>query len=213
MAKVTLHGPDYRTQVRTIRLCLVEKGVEYELVPVDVFRGENHKPAFLKLQPFGVVPVLVHDAFTLYETSAIARYVDEAFKGPKLQPSDKKEVARMNQIVSIIEAHGYGPIVTEIVGPRAKQAFLRQQVDNAAIQKAVPHAQYCLNVIEGLMGDGGFLVGGSLSLADLHLAPIIAYFAQTPEGKRVLAKLPKLTGWWEGIAARPSVVETEPHTV
>jgi glutathione S-transferase len=213
MAKVILHGPDYSSQVRTIRLCLVEKGVDYELEPVDVFRGDNRKPAFLKLQPFGMVPVLVHDGFTLYETSAIARYVDEAFKGPKLQPSDKKEAARMNQIISIIEAHGYGPIMTDIVMPRARQAFLRQQVDSAGIREAVPQAQKCLTVIEGLMDGGGFLVGGSLTLADLHLAPMIGYFAHTPEGKHILAKLPKLTGWWQGISSRPSMVETEPHTV
>jgi glutathione S-transferase len=213
MATVTLHGPDYSTQVRTIRLCLVEKGVDYELETVDLFRGGNRKLYYLKLQPFGMVPVLVHDGFALYETSAVARYVDEAFKGPKLQPSDKKQAARMNQILSVIEAHGYEPIVTEIVMPRARQSLLRQPVDAADIQKAIPRAQHCLTVIEGLMGEGGFLVGGALSLADLYLAPIMGYFAQTPEGKRILPKLTRLTGWWQGIAARPSMVETEPHPV
>jgi glutathione S-transferase len=213
MAKVTLHGPDYSTQVRTIRLCLLEKGVDYELERVDVLRGANRKPGYLKLQPFGMVPVLVHDGFTLYETGAIARYVDEAFKGPKLQPSDKKEAARMNQILSIIDAHGYGPIMTEIVTLRAKEALLRQEIDIADLRKAAQPARQCLTVIEGLTGDGAFLVGGSLSLADLQLAPIISYFARTPEGKRILGDLPKLTGWWQKISARPSMIETEPHTL
>jgi glutathione S-transferase len=52
-----------------------------------------------------------------------------------------------------------------------------------------------------------------LSLAGWRPAPIIAYFARTPEGKHILAKLPKLTGWWQGISSRPSMVEAEPHTV
>jgi glutathione S-transferase len=213
MATVILHGPDYSTQVRTIRLCLVEKGVDYKLEPVDVFRGGNRTPGYLKLQPFGMVPVLVHDGFALYETSAIARYVDEAFKGPKLQPSDKKQAARMNQIISVIEAHGYEPIVTEIVMPRAKQALLHQPVDTDDILRALPRAQQFLMVIQALMGEGGFLVGGALSLADLYLAPIISYFWQTPEGQRLLPKLARLSDWRQAIAARPSMVETEPHPV
>jgi glutathione S-transferase len=211
MAQVILHGPDYSTQVRTVRLCLAEKGVDYELKTVDVLRGENRRPEFLKIQPFGMVPVLVHDDFTLYETAAIARYVDEAFKGRKLQPSDKKKAARMNQIVSIIENHGQEPIVTEIVARRARQAFLREEVDEGEIRKAAPRAQQCLAAIEGLMDDS-FLVGDAPTLADFHLAPMLGYFARTPEGQRILGRLPKLTAWLRSIVARPSMVETEPRT-
>jgi len=212
MAKVILHGPDYSTQVRTIRLCLVEKGVDYELEPVDILRGANRAPAFLKLQPFGQVPVLVHDSFTLYETSAIARYVDEAFKGPKLQPSDKKDAARMNQLLSIIEMHGYGPIINEIVTLRVKEAFLHQKLDIADLRKAAGPAQHCLTVVEGLMADGDFLVGKAVSLADLYLAPMISYFGKTPEGKVIMGRLPKLTAWWESFLKRPAMLETVPQT-
>ncbi|QEX23891.1 glutathione S-transferase [Hypericibacter adhaerens] len=210
MAKVILYGPDYSTHVRMIRLCLIEKGVDYESRPVDILRGANRRPDFLKLQPFGRVPVLVHDDFTLYETSAIARYVDEAFKGPKLQPTDKKDAARMNQLISIIEAEGYTPIVTEILAPRAKHAFLGQQPDIERIKKATPEAVRCLKVIDGMIGDGGFVVSKALSLADLYLASIMAYFAHTPEGKAILTRLPKLSAWWQDMAKRPSIVETNP---
>jgi len=212
MAKVILHGPDYSTQVRTIRLCLVEKGVDYELEPVDILRGGNRKPDFLKLQPFGQVPVLVHDSFTLYETSAIARYVDEAFKGPKLQPSDKKDAARMNQLISIIEMHGYGPIISEIVTLRVREAFLHQKLDIEDLRKAAGPARNCLTVIEGLMADGDFLVGKAVSLADLYLAPMISYFGKTPEGKAIMGRLPKLTAWWESFLKRPAMLETVPQT-
>ena len=212
MAKVILHGPDYSTQVRTIRLCLVEKGVDYELEPVDILRGGNRKPDFLKLQPFGQVPVLVHDDFMLYETSAIARYVDEAFKGPKLQPSDKKAAARMNQLISIIEMHGYGPIINEIVTLRVREAFLHQKLDIEDLRKAAAPARHCLTVIEGLMADGDFLVGKAVSLADLYLAPMISYFNKTPEGKAIMGRLPKLTAWWESFLKRPAMAETVPQT-
>jgi glutathione S-transferase len=213
MAKVILHGPDYSTHVRTVRLCLAEKGVDYELEPVDLFRGANRKPDYLRLHPFGRVPVLEHDGFTLYETSAITRYVDEAFKGPKLQPSDKKDMARMSQIVSIIAAYGHEPIVTNIALPRAQQVFLKRPIDPAQIRKALPRARHCLSVIQDLMGDGPFLVGKSPTLADLHLAPVIAFFALTPEGKRMLPNLAGLSAWWERMAQRPSVIETRPAAV
>lgn len=212
MAKVILHGPDYSTQVRTIRLCLAEKGIDYELEPVDILRGGNRKPEFLKLQPFGQVPVLVHDDFMLYETSAIARYVDEAFKGPKLQPSDKKAAARMNQLISIIEMHGYGPIISEIVTLRVREAFLHQKLDIEDLRKAAGPARHCLTVVEGLMADGDFLVGKAVSLADLYLAPMISYFNKTPEGKAIMGRLPKLTAWWESFLKRPAMAETVPQT-
>jgi glutathione S-transferase len=212
MAKVILHGPDYSTQVRTIRLCLAEKGIDYELEPVDILRGGNRKPEFLKLQPFGQVPVLVHDDFMLYETSAIARYVDEAFKGPKLQPSDKKAAARMNQLISIIEMHGYGPIISEIVTLRVREAFLHQKLDIEDLRKAAGPARHCLTVVEGLMADGDFLVGKAVSLADLYLAPMISYFNKTPEGKAIMGRLPKLTTWWESFLKRPAMAETVPQT-
>jgi glutathione S-transferase len=212
MAKVILHGPDYSTQVRTIRLCLAEKGIDYELEPVDILRGGNRKPEFLKLQPFGQVPVLVHDDFMLYETSAIARYVDEAFKGPKLQPSDKKAAARMNQLISIIEMHGYGPIISEIVTLRVREAFLHQKLDIEDLRKAAGPARHCLTVVEGLMADGDFLVGKAVSLADLYLAPMISYFNKVPEGKAIMGRLPKLTTWWESFLKRPAMAETVPQT-
>src|SRR5271166_5758637 len=94
-------GADYSVYVRIVRLCLIEKGVEYELTPIDVLAKDGPPRSYLARHPFGRIPAFEHAGFLVYETSAIARYIDEAFRGPKLQPSGTKARARCNQLVSI----------------------------------------------------------------------------------------------------------------
>jgi glutathione S-transferase len=59
-------------------------------------------------------------------------------------------------------------------------------------------------------GRGEFLIGGAPSLADLHLVPILDYFARTEDGCAALARHPRLSAWWEQIEQRPSVARTRP---
>jgi glutathione S-transferase len=211
MAKLILHGPDYSTHVRTIRLCLHEKKVDYELKPLAILRGEGRTPEHLRLHPFARVPVIEHDGFTLYETLAISHYIDDVFEGVKLQPADKKRLARMRQMISILDSYGHQPIVSTIVAARAEEALRGVPVNAERLAKAVPAARHCLAVIDRMIGEGPFATGNSLTLADLHLAPTVGFFARTPEGTRMLPNLPKLAGWWERMAARPSVVATDPY--
>src|SRR4051812_11425076 len=96
-----IYGPAYSTYARTVRLALEEKGAPYELVPVDIITGQHQQPDHLARQPFGPVPAFDHDGFTLYETDAIIRYIDDAAPGPKLTPAEPKARARMNQILGI----------------------------------------------------------------------------------------------------------------
>ena len=86
MTKPQLFGADYSVYVRIVRLALAEKGVGYDLVPVDVFAADGVPAWYLELHPFGRIPAFEHDGLRLFETAAITRYVDEAFAGPPLQP-------------------------------------------------------------------------------------------------------------------------------
>ena len=90
MATAIIHGPDYSTYVRTVRLTFEEKGARYELRPVHILGGKAQEASYLKLQPFGKVPAFEHDGLVLYETTAIIRYVDQVFPGKRLQPDDAK---------------------------------------------------------------------------------------------------------------------------
>jgi len=85
--KPQVFGVDYSVYVRIVRLALAEKSVEYRLVPVDIFAEEGPLKGYLDRHPFGRIPAFEHAGFSLYETGAIARYVDDAFEGPRLQPT------------------------------------------------------------------------------------------------------------------------------
>jgi glutathione S-transferase len=211
MSDPVVYGPNYSTYTRSARLVLEEKGVPYRLEEVDMMQGETNSPQHLKRQPFARVPAFEHDGFGLYETAAVERYVDENFPGPKLQPEDGKRRARMAQIVSIIDSYGYGALIGKCVWQRIVVPLLGQKTDEAVIAEAMPRIDCSMEALESLAdASGPYLCGPAMSLADIHLAPIMAYFSQTPEGKSMLAKSPKLARWWQGMSARPSMAKTQP---
>jgi glutathione S-transferase len=205
MADPIIHGPALSTYTRSVRLALEEKGVPYQLNEVDVFTA-GAPPEHLKRQPFGKVPAFEHGGFALYETQAIERYVDDAFTGKRLQPSDPKRRARMNQVIGILDSYGYPSMIGAVVLQR-----MEKNPDEAKIKGALPNVETSLDALESLIGDGPYLAGEEVSLADLHAVPIFEYFAQTPEGKAGLAKHPRLAAWWDRIKDRPACVKTRPE--
>jgi glutathione S-transferase len=211
MAIPVVYGPAYSTYTRTARLALEEKGAAYKLEEVDLFKGETQAPAYLARHPFGKVPAFAHDGMTIYETDAIARYIDEALPGPKLQPSDPKERARMNQISGIVDSYAYGAIVGKIVIERLVAPLMGRAADEAAVAAAMPTAQKSIAALEALCsGEGPYVLGARLSLADLFLIPVFAYLMGTPEAAGLLKDAPRLKRWWGGVSKRPSVAKTQP---
>ena len=198
-------GAAYSVYVRIVRLSLAEKGVVYELVPIDIFAEEGPPHGYLDRHPFGRIPAFEHEGFSLYETGAIARYIDEAFEGPKLQPSDVKERARCNQLISIADNYAYPQLVWGIYVERISKPNRGTVPDEAKIAAAVPKAEACLMAISKLMGTGPWLAGHQITLADLYAAPIFDYFLMTPEGKDIIGGYENLAAWWARIASRPSM--------
>jgi len=210
MSDPVLYGPAYSTYARAARLALEEKGVTYKLVEVDILKGDGQSPAHLARHPYGKVPTLEHDGFTVYETGAVERYIDDALPGPKLTPADPKQRARMNQVIGLIDSYAYQPSVLGVAVERLVKPMLGAKTDEAMIAKSLPEAEKAMREIERLMGDNPFLAGPTLSLADLHLAPIMAYFSMTPEGEKALQAMPKLAAWWARMKDRPSMAKTAP---
>ncbi len=209
MASVTLYGYHYSVYLRIVRMALLEKGVSWTHVEVDPF-AETIAPDYLALHPFGRVPTLKHGDFVLYETTAITRYVDEAFAGTPLQPADARARARMNQIVAIADSYGYWPMVRQVFSQRVFNAARGRTLDETVIADGLAASRKVLAALEPLVERNGFLVGDALSLADLHLGAMIAYFAAAPEGDAALADFPRLGAWWAGMKDRSSMVETNP---
>jgi glutathione S-transferase len=187
-----------------------EKGVGYNLVEVD-FIGGGIPAEHLERQPFGKVPAFEHDGMMLYETPAILRYVDEAFDGPSLQPSDPVHRARMTQIISIIDSYTYPCTIVSLVIQRLVQPLLGGSADEAVIAAALPEVDKSMREFEKLLDDQQYMAGRALSLADLHLAPIFAYFVDTPESTGILEDKAGLRAWWQRISGRDSMAKTMPQ--
>jgi len=203
---LVLHGYRYSVYNRIARLALAEKGVTYDRVEVNPF-APDVPAAYLALHPFGRVPTLVHGGFALYETGAITRYIDRAFPGPALQPSDPKALARMDQVIGIVDSYGYWPMVRQVFSPRVFRARTGQPVDEAEIARGLAASTKVLGALDPLIEP---LVGDGLTLADLHLGAMMAYFVLAPEGAAELDRHPHLAAWWRRVSARPSFAATDP---
>jgi glutathione S-transferase len=210
MAKPKLFGADYSVYVRIVRLTLAEKGVGYDLVPVDVFAADGVPAWYLELHPFGRIPAFEHDGLRLFETAAITRYVDEAFAGPPLQPADVRQRAVMTQIIGLLDCYGYRPMVWDVYVERVSRPKDGKVSDEALIGAGVEKSRTCLAALAKLKSSGDWLLGSGLTLADLHAAPMFAYFVKAPEGRELLAEQPALSRWWERVSALPSFAATEP---
>jgi glutathione S-transferase len=206
MADVAIYGPSPSTYVRTARLACAEKGITHTLEPLDL-GSEAHA----KLHPFRKVPAMRHGDFALFESGAIARYVDRVFPGPALQPKDVKELARMDQWMSAVSDYCYQAMIREIVIQRVLVPMRGGKTDEAMVKAAWPKVEYQLSVLEQTLGQQPYLAGGALSLADLTLSPILFYVKMQPEGGPLLAKHKGVSAWFDRMAARPSFGATMPE--
>ena len=192
---------------RAVLATLEEKGASYRLSPVapSTFRSPEH----LVRHPFGRVPVLEHDGFSLYETQAILLYLDRVLPTPALTPADPKRAARMDQVMNINDwylFHGVGNVIIfhRVVGPRV----MGLKPDEAAIEAAMPKAQAVFRELARLLGQQSYFAGDAMSLADLLVAPGIDFFTQTPEWKVLGAPHANLVAWLARMEARPSLKAT-----
>jgi glutathione S-transferase len=202
-----VYGTEFSTYVRSVRMAFEEKPAGYKLNDVSVLRGEHKQAAHLARNPFGTVPAFEHDGLELYETSPILRYIDQVCPGPALTPDDPRQRARMNQIISIIDYHGYPSMIGQIVVQRLFTALLANGTDETIVKAGIPRAQQCLKEFERIRGSSTFLAGNQVTLADLYLVPIIFYLKLTPEGE-LLAPHKGLNQWWQAMNERKSVKNT-----
>jgi glutathione S-transferase len=204
-----LYGAAYNVYVRAVRLALAEKGVQYQLVELDLGAEEGAPANYLHHASFMRIPAFEHAGERLYEASAITRYIDEAFDGPALMPASPRERARVNQVISIIENYGYRPMVCSIFIERCRAVVSGRMADEEKIAAAVPQVAYALDALEQMTSERGLHVtGDQLTLADLHLAAMLAYGTLAPEGATLVEARPRLQRWWGAMKQRPSMRDT-----
>jgi glutathione S-transferase len=192
---------------RSVMATLEEKGAHWRLAALKP--GTSKQQPHLSRHPFGRMPVLEHDDFTVYETQAILRYLDRVLAEPRLTPDDPRATARMDQVMNINDWYlfqGCGNIITfqRIVRPM----LFGQPTDEAAVREAMPRARTVFGELSRLLADQAWFCGDIVSLADLMVAPHFDFFAKTPEWQELTADHPNLVDWLARMEARPSLKAT-----
>jgi glutathione S-transferase len=193
-----IHGVSPSTFTRAVRMGCHEKGVPYELVPT--------RPGALGgLNPFQKIPVITYGDLTLFESTAILRFLDRSFPGPRLWPDGAAEAAVVDQ---------WAGVVCDAVFNSAQRymaaRFNLLPVPPAMAEQYLAKTREVISAIDRRLGESRFLAGEWLTAADLLLAPGFAYFPDVPELRDVADALPHCRRWFAEIAARPSFIATEP---
>jgi glutathione S-transferase len=207
MSIIIVHGIPGSPYVRKPLLVCEEKGAPYRLAAMAFGSGAHKREPYLSLHPFGRLPAIEHGDFRLYEAQAIVRYIDRAFDGPSLTPSDPRAAARMDQVMNIVDWYVMPSITSAIAFNRVVKPRFGMEVDEQAVAAALPLAKTCVQALEEILGGQSYLAGEQVTLADLFAVGHLEFFAQTPEGADMLAGSP-LLGWLERMGERPSVRNT-----
>ena len=119
-------------------------------------------------------------------------------------------LARLGQdnLFGVLDSYAYRTLVWDIFVERVRASAQGRQPDEARIAAALPKAEMCLQALVALKGDGPYLVGGNLTLADLHAAPMLIYFRMAKEGAARLRRAPALDTWLTALDRRPSIRAT-----
>jgi glutathione S-transferase len=182
---------------RKVRMALIEKGLEFERVPIDLSKREQKNPDYLKIHPFGQVPALDDEGFVLYDSTIINEYLEDEYPYPPLLPKDSEGRARARLMEDLRDSH-FNPASAQLNRELRKPEAER---DQNAIQQARAKITECFDRLEKEL-EGREYLAGPFSLADIAFVPNIDTLDRIqvqvdPKYKNVLA-------WIARLKARPS---------
>jgi glutathione S-transferase len=213
-----------------VRIALKEKGQEAK-DHIMTLRGDQYDPAYLELNPNGVVPTLVHDGKPIIESSLILYYIDDAFPEPPLMPKHPYQRHRVRMYNKLIDEYVHNSCTILTFATAFRPAFLKMTPEawQAEINKAPlkRRAEYKRSVIEhGLesefvvealahhrkllswmadsLKDGSYLAGETFSNADCAAIPYILRL-ELLKLSGLWHRCPVVAEWWERMRTRPSV--------
>ncbi|KDP20539.1 hypothetical protein JCGZ_04912 [Jatropha curcas] len=201
---VKVYGTAYASPKRVL-VCLIEKGIEFETVPIDLIKGEHKSPEYLQLQPFGAVPVIQDGDYALYESRAIIRYYAEKYKsqGTELLGKTIEERGLVEQWLEV-EAQNYHPPIYNLTLHILFASALGFPPDEKIIKESEEKLAKVLDIYEDRLSKSKYLAGEFFSLADLSHLPFTQYLVG-PMNKEYMIKSRKhVSAWWDNISNRPS---------
>ena len=232
---LALYHFDRSTAAQKVRLSLAEKGLAWESRYVDpgLNKRQQHDPEYLKLNPRGVVPTLVHDGKAIRESQVILEYLEDVFPAPPLRPADAYDRARMRLWTKLIDEHLH--VDSRTIGQCVAMRFTMMQIDPTVVKKhyeampeevrrdndrinnerglespllpgALRRFKKVFLDIDRALANSPWLAGESFSLADIsHVVYVSRLDSFQLAG--LYQDMHRLTGWLARIKARPSWAE------
>jgi glutathione S-transferase len=203
MTKPEIIGSKRSSYTRVVCMVCEEKGIDYTLTEVML-----DAPELRAIHPFGKMPVLRHGDVELFESAAIATFLDRSFGGPSLFPSDPRRAALTEQWVSFVNT-----VVDRTFVRTYLYAYIATsdgKPDRAAIDRVMPDVRAQLAVLDKAVAATGHLVDDIFTYADVNLLPILDRLKLPPEGAQALADAPNVAAYFARHATRPSFVSTTP---
>lgn len=213
-----------------VRLALAEKGIEWEERLVDLFRLEQYEPAYLELNPKGVVPTLVHDGRAVVESTVICEYLDEVFPAPPLRPADPFERARMRVWTKMVDeglhegvtALSFAAMFRERLNAMTEtererrfrnigdpvrrdrhRALHDHGVEAPHVYNAIAAYESAFEKLEAALAEGGeWVLDHGFSLVEVGFAPYAARLEYLTLLDLWLAGRTNVQAWWGRIKAR-----------
>lgn len=217
-----------------VRICLAEKElpwVDRRLVSKDRY---HITPEYLRLNPHGVVPTMVHDGVPIIESSVIAQYLDDMFPERSLSPRDPQTLAAMRAWLAFVDqvptpavrypSFQYGGLIRKfqamspeefdasIARRPLKSRFYRRMgqagFPQEDIDDALDDMRKTVSRMESMLAAGGpWLMGEQYTLADICVAPLIDRIENLGYSG-LWQDLPRVTDWLHRIKARPAYLST-----
>jgi glutathione S-transferase len=205
MPKPEIIGSSRSSYTRVIRIVCEEKGVDYVLTETPL-----RAPEIFAIHPFGKMPVLRHGDFELCESKAIATYLDRAFPGAQLIPSDLRLAALTEQWVSLVNTTFDNTLIRTYLFAYIAPKTADGTPDRKAIDAVMPALRQQFEILDNAVAKTGYLVDDQFTLADIFLLPILYYVRLLPEGAQALTAARNLAGYYDRHAARLSFQSTVP---
>lgn len=186
------------TNSRKVRIALIEKGLEFERISIDLTKREQKNPDYLKVHPFGQIPALDDEGFVVYDSTIINEYLEDEYPYPPLMPSDSEGRARARMMEDFRDAQ-FNPYFVHIIQESRKPEGERdtQRIDNAKaeITKAFDRIEAELQGRDYLTG--AFSLADVAFMANIELLDRFGIVVDPIKYKNTV-------GWIARLKARPS---------
>ncbi|KAK2592807.1 hypothetical protein QQS21_009511 [Conoideocrella luteorostrata] len=206
MPAFTLYGSRGSTNTDRVRLTLAEGGfTDYELVLLNLQKGEQKSAEHMKRHPWGKIPVMISaDGFTLYESRAICKYLATKYAFPLLPANSNIEAAAQFDQAQCAEMLYFAEPAGRIGFEKFVKRFLGLPPDDAAVSDALKSVEMYFDVAERLLHHNDYMAGDDFTLIDIYYIPLIQRLFACGYGDIIFSR-EAVSAWWDRCMNRPAV--------